>query len=245
MSLDIPWHSATPQTHSSAISVSDSVCLSSHHLTATCRLLWPQGGTCTALDWEPTYSCPHVLHLSMHVRRHHAYARTRCSRGTWSTWSFYGFRFSMVHTRLRSHRLLDLEYERVVKQARGSRFRWWNASPHLLRHRSPRYQHLPWKASRIRHPSSSLQATQRVLCCYRYCVPVVWLVWLQWGFSIECQLAGYSGLHRHQPCCQCWRIDVDVVGLSSRTQVVCCRLLLWSCHWPRCHYTSLRFCWLT
>ena len=181
----------------------------------------------------------------MHVRRHHTYARPWCSRRTWSTWPFNGFRFSMVHTRLRPHRLLDLEYERVVKQTWGSRFRWWNASPHFLWHRSPCHQHISWKASWIWHPSSSLQATQRVLCCYRYCFPLVWLVRLQWGLSIERQLAGNSGLHRHQSCRQCWRIDVDVVGLSSRAQVVRCRLLLRSCHRPRCDYTSLGFCWLT
>jgi ammonium transporter family len=90
------------------------------NLTTTYRLLWPQRRPSATFSWEPGDPVLNVLRLPAYVRSYHTYARRWCPCGTRASWTFHGVRFHLVDDCLRSNRMLDMESQRLVKQARGS-----------------------------------------------------------------------------------------------------------------------------
>jgi len=118
----------------------------------------------------------------------------------------------MVHPRLRPHRMLDLELQRLVLRHGRPRLCRWHSRPHLIWHRRSRHLHFPRQTSRIWHPAACLQAAEHDFCHPGDRTALVRVVRLQRGLGLERQPESNPGLHRYEPCGFRRRIDLDALG---------------------------------
>ena len=141
--------------------------------------------------------------------------------------------------------MLDMERCWLELRSRRTGLRWWFPRAHFLGHCVPCDRALLGQTTRLRNSIARLQAAQHLLRCSWDRLPLGRVVRFQRRLGIGCEVsvldvlskhrkligssqsASRYGNGRHQPGCQCRRIDMDVHGLEARAQVVRHRFLQW------------------